>query len=81
MNTLSVSLAHESLDIRSSEGEMGIVIMTNKGGAVRKGAVDEKTLKVIADALGINKAQFSAGIKSVYIYRGTKRAAKRRAKR
>jgi hypothetical protein len=60
---------------------MGRVVMTNKGSVVRKGAVDEKALKVIADVLGITKSQFSAGIKSIYIYRGTKRSAKRRAKR
>ena len=60
---------------------MGRVVMTSKGSVVRKGAVDDQTLKVIADALGITKTQLSSGIKSIYIYRGTKRPAKRRTKR
>ena len=60
---------------------MGRVIMTGKGTVVRKGAVDQQTLKVIAEALGITKGQFTSGIKSIYLHHGTKRPAKRRAKR
>ncbi len=60
---------------------MGFVVMTKKGTLVRKGAVDDKSIQGVADALGIAKKILSSATTSVYIYRGTKGSAKRPKKR
>jgi site-specific recombinase XerC len=60
---------------------MGFVVMTNKGSLVRKVAVDAKAIEAVVEALGISKQGLSAATKSIFIYRSTKRGAKRRAKR
>ena len=60
---------------------MGFVVMSKKGTLVRKGAVGDKAIKGVADALGITKKDLVAATTSVYIFRGTKGSAKRRAKK
>jgi hypothetical protein len=60
---------------------MGFVVISDKGSMVRKKAVDDKTIKAVAEALGIPEGKLTSPTRSIYIYRGTKQGAKRRTKR
>jgi len=60
---------------------MGFVVMSKKGTLVRKGAVGDKAIKGVADALGITKKDLVSATTSVYIFRGNKGSAKRRTRK